>query len=1116
MIFLSSINYPWSPLRAALVFWGFIVLGPPTLFSQPEPTARTTLAWQLTRKAESLIMDSLNWRSSIQTLARADSLMQGNADSAYWAESAFLRGRCLRRKGDFVAAIQVLEMPISYWKRHLEHPTERLGEALLVSGHCRLNLQQNDTALLYLQEALSVCLQSVGRYHFKTASVYNALGLLKEQVGEPSEAIDFYQQAIEIYSRIPPHAFASYSYANLGELYATRREFSLAIPYLKAALRARERYLPADHSEMFPLVRRLAYCLGESGDMDAATSMEQRALQIAGKRFGANTQEYAIVCSDLSFTSWSANQNLAQGAADAWQAVKILESIGKGKSENCANAYSNLASCYSQLGDKGKALRYHQKALQIRKAVFGDNDCEHTASSLLNLATAYASLKDYENAIRYDTEALHIRLANCEKYHPNTALIYNNIGNYYLQLGKDAETLKYLHLGEEIYFSPEVKGHFQAYTVLENLGWFYLKKRDFLQAESYFERAMAAIKSSYSGKNTLLANLTLELAQVRLAQNDYKGALSMADSALQVFHYNALDEQVNAQYFPLEADELKAEIYRRAFDAGGDSVYLRESRLLFRKTLDQVYHFALHFDESVSKSRLIFSHRSSFEQAILAECMGDSVSDAAFEYAERSKALILYQSICENGFWESAGIPDSMRQAMQQLDLEIAGGEKQRLEKLRSGFSAADTAVLSIDAVLLEKKQAREQIQSTLEREYPGYVSLKNQLQTVGPHWLQDSLLRQDEAFLEYFAGDSNLFLILVLKDRWLIKDIKLDFPLEEWIEHFRHGIFGYYTADASLQTDSLKNAALQEYLLYGAQLYSKLIAPVKNELPGRLIIAPDGPLGYLPFDALLTEYPRNINNFKTYPYLLQQYQISYAYSASFLKEMRNSKEPGAADHKLIAFAPYDQDETGLSDARKTSSGPGLGFTPLPYTKSEVEALCQLTGGDLLTGKAATREQFLAQAGHYRILHIATHGNADNHFGAYAFIAFAPAGDNPEHALVYIQDLYTLHLNADLVVLSACETGLGKWQPGEGIISIARAFAYAGARSVVTSLWAVNDKSTSDLMRYFYRELLLGKDKDEALRQARLHFLQDATVRNGHPFFWAAFVPLGDMRPVAP
>jgi CHAT domain-containing protein len=169
--------------------------------------------------------------------------------------------------------------------------------------------------------------------------------------------------------------------------------------------------------------------------------------------------------------------------------------------------------------------------------------------------------------------------------------------------------------------------------------------------------------------------------------------------------------------------------------------------------------------------------------------------------------------------------------------------------------------------------------------------------------------------------------------------------------------------------------------------------------------------------------------------------------------------------------------------------------------------------GDIVAGRAATEEKFCSVADRYRIIHLSTHGKADNRVGDYAFIAFAEVPDSLENELLFVRELYNLSLNADLVVLSACETGTGKLQRGEGIISVARAFAYAGAKSIVTSLWEVNDQSTAELTRYFYRELRMGADKDEALRKARLRYIREASVRQAHPFFWAAFQCVGDTRP---
>ncbi len=230
---------------------------------------------------------------------------------------------------------------------------------------------------------------------------------------------------------------------------------------------------------------------------------------------------------------------------------------------------------------------------------------------------------------------------------------------------------------------------------------------------------------------------------------------------------------------------------------------------------------------------------------------------------------------------------------------------------------------------------------------------------------------------------------------------------------------------------------------------------------------------------------------------------------------MRDKKHRREPQYDFAAFAPfYNGDTTLLASMYAYDDLMRKDLQPLAFSGPEVAAAAKLMKGETIAGPAATEERFTSTAGNYRILHLATHGRADNRVGDYAFLAFNEIKDSIENELLYVKDLYNLQLNADLVVLSACETGIGKLQRGEGIISLARAFAYAGAKSIVTSLWSVNDKSTSELMRFFYRELRRGKDKDEALRLARQRLIREATVRNSHPFFWAAFVPLGDMRGV--
>ncbi len=289
--------------------------------------------------------------------------------------------------------------------------------------------------------------------------------------------------------------------------------------------------------------------------------------------------------------------------------------------------------------------------------------------------------------------------------------------------------------------------------------------------------------------------------------------------------------------------------------------------------------------------------------------------------------------------------------------------------------------------------------------------------------------------------------------------------------------------------------------------MYTILLDPIRDKLPSELIIVPDGVLGYVSFDALLSSLPEDEAYINTFSFLIKDFQISYAYSATLLMEMiQKDHHP---NKRLLAFAPaFEGEET--SDKEIATMRKGLGR--LTFNEPEVRSIQTLMGGDVYVKDQALASTFQSKAEEYQILHLSTHAKAVDETEGLSFLAFTEVADTVDHKFIYMNDLYNLKLNADLVVLSACETGLGELKKGEGILSIARAFTYAGAKSIVNSLWSVDDESTKFLMEHFYSYIKEGKRKDEALRLAKLDYLNSENMSD--PFFWAAFIPVGDMSPI--
>jgi CHAT domain-containing protein len=297
--------------------------------------------------------------------------------------------------------------------------------------------------------------------------------------------------------------------------------------------------------------------------------------------------------------------------------------------------------------------------------------------------------------------------------------------------------------------------------------------------------------------------------------------------------------------------------------------------------------------------------------------------------------------------------------------------------------------------------------------------------------------------------------------------------------------------------------------------LYRALIEPVQGDLSNvtHLIVSPDDALALIPFEALLT---RDLDAGSTSPgpgsYLVERFSVSYAPSATVLASLR---QPARANVVVALGDPMFGPDTSVTGTRGPAPGQ-VALAALPNTAAEVEALRTLSGSRRfvgLTGAEATRGRLLGlpelpEAG---LLHLATHGVADENEPGRSGLwlaASSAGGAGPAPGFLSVDDILGLRLHAELVTLSACETGLGRLERGEGVLGLTRAFLAAGARSVVVSLWRVNDRSTALLMEGFYRALLQrGLPREEALAESKRALLAAAETHS--PYYWAPFVLVG-------
>jgi len=513
-------------------------------------------------------------------------------------------------------------------------------------------------------------------------------------------------------------------------------------------------------------------------------------------------------------------------------------------------------------------------------------------------------------------------------------------------------------------------------------------------------------------------------------------------------------------------------------------------------------------------ARLLWSDRAlDFYEKAIAVCLllnektgKEEYKNEAFELSERSKSLLLLEAFKKTKAKKIANVPaeEVAKEESLEEEMDEAQSELDMLKRSLHRPTDYKEQLRKSEKLLLQKKRAYEDFLVGLRKQYPQYYKLKYDLQVVDVKGVQ-SRLAVGQMMIEYFIGKEELYIFKLTQNTYDIIKVPLTYNLGETIKQFRDGIYGYYINNTK-RDKSLYLEYTKQYTNLGHKLYQTLLDPVlKGAKANRLMIILAGDLGFLPFEALLTE-AFDGDNYKKMPYVLNDYAVGYCYSATLLYEMQIKEHK--PDKIFLGFSPEFQKDVTLEGK--------YSFSPLEHSQKEVKEVFDLVGmmGEVFDGGKATKANFQENCEDYCIVHIATHGVMNLENSENSFLAFSEVPDSNDNELLYVRDLYNMHLTASLVVLSACETGVGELYASEGIASLARGFSYAGAKSLITSLWSVNDYATAEIMKKLYENLKQGQTKDLALRKAKYDFIQSANDFAAHPFLWSAFIHIGDEAPL--
>lgn len=771
-----------------------------------------------------------------------------------------------------------------------------------------------------------------------------------------------------------------------------------------------------------------------------------------------------------------------------------------------ADTYINLGICRQFSGDFDKALDFHQQALAIRLDLIPD-EAPQIAQCYNNIGLCYDDQQNYAASKDAYQNALSRYLLVYPENHPDVADVYLNLGNVHGLEGQLDTFIYYQTKALQIWQFSYQERHPLIALAYNNLANAYDEKGNSQKASQLFQKALSLRKDLYGEQHPDVAATHFNIGLFHFWSREWELADQAFEASFAALNYQAgpkpTFEKVNDPILLLRLLQFVPELPKQHYREQGEMDFLLEAAKYYEQADLLIDYLRTRYEAIASKLLLATSAQDIYDDAIevaliLAELSSDNqYLHQAFQFSEKSKGVLLLEALKQSDAATFSGIPNEILSEINQLDSIIGDLEKQQFLLTENNIQDPRRSIDSINTLVFKQKDLRTAIIKRLEQDYPQYFNLRYATSTLPVEWLQSNLLADNQTIVEYFLGKDNLSIFVINQDSFQVRRVSLP-------ANFRAAIQGFNLSIRSFPFVASKDLlpTIEQYASSAHFLYQYLIEPIADLIREKIVIIPDEELGFISFEALLSKVPDELSLFKSYPYLVKDYTISYNYSTSLFKEMMSQ------DNKR-RLKPY------LGFSPQFSSDNTKGLAQLRYNEAEVQGVQKSMGGTILSGFMASKEQFIQKQARYKVLHLATHGKANNAAGDYSFLAFSETpSEIGDEALLYVREIYNLSTHAELVVLSACETGTGELQKGEGVASIARSFSYAGAESLVASHWSVDDKATSQLMHGFFAFIKEGYAKDEALREAKLQFIQTSKHKDVHPFFWASFVPIGNMESI--
>ncbi|CAA6829332.1 MAG: Unknown protein [uncultured Aureispira sp.] len=986
------------------------------------------------------------------------------------------KGRAFYKKKNYAQASYYYEQALILDERHKNY--DRFFQ---VKNHITIikrELREYDVATQLANEIIKESRALLGVNNKQEAVAYNTLAIIKSVKNEYDEAIRIHKKVLSIYQKNNEEQRLCATYNNLAIAYCLKNDFETGLRYFKQNEICITKFgKKGDFASLYNNSAALHWAIGNK---EEALEYMLKAVAITAinnpddwKETARQYTNCSVICQEL--------QQPNRALDYLGKAERLLED--KEDKLRLAQTYNAKAMIYEKKGYVEIALLNYEKERKLREEE--GTELLLLALCYVNLMGNYGKLNHKEKFEEYSAAAIEIYKQVEGDNKRGLARCYESMAIAYTTWDMVEERGVYFEKALTIYHNIYGGKHPDVARLYTTQGAFWVQKRAYEKAEMFLKKALAAnLLNNQPDLKTLIDNkayldineLQRTLGTLQLLYNDWYRSTKTEAYLEQSYKYSLLAQQILfTQREALAQNEDKKTLLAKAHNIVANMILTAQE------------YYSLNSEQKYIET--------------------------ALQAAEKSKSIILLESLKGSAEEKFGGLPEHIQKEETNLKKEIAALEKQIIDAKEA---QENTLQNELKNQLFDQKRALEKLYERIKSEFPKYVEMKQGGTNFDLEAFKQNVLDDETALLEYFISDSSCYLFVITKkESQFLKLPITSKKIGHKVAQFRTALsdYEYILKD--------KKRAYQQYTKTAHWFYKELFAAAIPYLKGieHLILVPDGTLGHLPFDVFLVEKPSEKLAYSQLHYLLQDYSIRYSYSAALLLENKKgqAKRPLKKDLNLYAFAAsYDAlRDTNLYQRTLLQQEIRKQLSPLPAVVSELNQLEKLfKEGHYYYGAAATEHNFKAHAAEMDVLHLAMHGILNKNHPFASSLAFTENRDSLDDNFLYAYEISQLNLNASLVVLSACETGYGRFDQGEGVLSLARSFMYAGVPSLVVSLWQVNDASTALIMQGFYTYLKAGLPKDVALGKAKLDYLKGTIGIAAHPAYWAPFIQLGTAAPL--